>query len=113
ASLWALDVLIDEGFLYDSSIYPTHHDRYGLPGSPHRPHRLVRPGGEIREFPLAVYRRLGYPLPVGGGGYFRLYPYALTRHGLRAVHPEGRPLAGHPPPSALGPHPPPPYPGPP
>jgi len=92
-SLWALDVLIDEGFLYDSSIYPTHHDRYGLPGAPPRPHRLVRAEGEIREFPLAVYRRLGYPLPVGGGGYFRLYPYALTRHGLRTINAEGRPFA--------------------
>jgi polysaccharide deacetylase family protein (PEP-CTERM system associated) len=94
-SLWALDVLIDEGFLYDSSVYPTHHDRYGLPGAPLRPHRIVRPAGEIWEFPLAVYRKLGYPLPIGGGGYFRLYPYAFTRHGLRKINAEGRPFAAY------------------
>jgi hypothetical protein len=42
---------------------------------------------------MAIYRCLGYPLPVGGGGYFRLYPYALTRHGLRTINAEGRPFA--------------------
>jgi polysaccharide deacetylase family protein (PEP-CTERM system associated) len=92
-SLWALDVLIEEGFRYDSSIFPTRHDRYGLPGAPLAPHRIVRPAGEIREFPMPVYRGLGYPLPVGGGGYFRLYPYAVTRHGLRAINAAGRPFA--------------------
>ncbi|HJT78402.1 MAG TPA: XrtA system polysaccharide deacetylase [Gemmataceae bacterium] len=94
-SLWALDVLLDEGFRVDSSIYPTLHDRYGLPGAPLRPHRIARPAGEIIEFPMAVYRGLGYPLPVGGGGYFRLYPYWCTRHGLRAINAEGRPFAAY------------------
>ena len=42
---------------------------------------------------MAIYHCLGYPLPVGGGGYFRLYPYAFTRHGLRAINAEGRPFA--------------------
>jgi polysaccharide deacetylase family protein (PEP-CTERM system associated) len=92
-SLWALDILIEEGFRYDSSIYPTLHDRYGIAGAPLAPHRLVRPAGEIREFPMPVYRGLGYPLPVGGGGYFRLYPYAVTRTGLRAINAAGRPVA--------------------
>jgi polysaccharide deacetylase family protein (PEP-CTERM system associated) len=92
SSLWALDILIEEGFTIDSSIYPTHHDRYGLAGAPLRPHRITRPAGEIWEFPMPVYRRLIYPLPVGGGGYFRLYPYALTRHGLRTINREGRPF---------------------
>jgi polysaccharide deacetylase family protein (PEP-CTERM system associated) len=90
--LWAFDVLIEEGIRYDSSIYPTLHDRYGLAGAPLAPHRIVRPSGEIREFPMPVYRRLGYPLPVGGGGYFRLYPYAVTRHGLRSINAAGRPF---------------------
>jgi polysaccharide deacetylase family protein (PEP-CTERM system associated) len=94
-SLWALDVLIEEGFLLDSSIYPTHHDRYGLAGAPLRPHRIVRPAGVLVEFPMPVYRGLGYPLPVGGGGYFRLYPYAVTRLGLRAINAEGRPFAAY------------------
>src|SRR5262249_53641034 len=91
-SLWALDVLIEEGFVLDSSIFPTVHDRYGLAGAPLGPPRNVRPSGVIGEFPMPVYRRLGYPLPVGGGGYFRLYPYALTRHGLRTINGEGRPF---------------------
>jgi polysaccharide deacetylase family protein (PEP-CTERM system associated) len=92
-TLWALDILIEEGFRYDSSIYPTRHDRYGMAGAPLAPHRIARPGGEILEFPMPVYRRLGYPFPVGGGGYFRLYPYAVTRHGLRAINAAGRPFA--------------------
>jgi polysaccharide deacetylase family protein (PEP-CTERM system associated) len=92
SSRWALDILIEEGFQIDSSIYPTYHDRYGLAGTPPEPHRIARPAGEIWEFPLAVYRRLGYPLPIGGGGYFRLYPYAFTRHGLRGINAQGRPF---------------------
>jgi polysaccharide deacetylase family protein (PEP-CTERM system associated) len=92
-SPWALDVLIEEGFTLDSSIYPTRHDRYGLPGAPLQPHRIQRLTGEIWEFPPAVWRVCGYPLPVGGGGYFRLYPYALTARGLRAINAAGRPFA--------------------
>jgi succinoglycan biosynthesis protein ExoA len=91
-SLWALDILIEEGFQIDSSIYPTHHDRYGIAGAPAEPHWINRPAGQLWEFPMPIYRCLGYPLPVGGGGYFRLYPYALTRHGLRTVNAAGRPF---------------------
>lgn len=90
SSLWALDVLIEEGFTLDSSIYPTHHDRYGIAGAPVGPHRITRSVGTIAEFPAPVWKCLGYPLPVGGGGYLRLYPYFLTRHGLRAINAEGR-----------------------
>jgi polysaccharide deacetylase family protein (PEP-CTERM system associated) len=91
-SLWALDILIEEGFTCDSSIFPTVHDRYGLAGAPLPPHVIRRGAGKIWEFPLPVYRRLGHPWPIGGGGYLRLYPYALTRHGLRAINAEGRPF---------------------
>jgi polysaccharide deacetylase family protein (PEP-CTERM system associated) len=92
-SLWALDILIDEGFTLDSSIYPTHHDRYGIAGAPLGPYRIVRSAGAIDEFPPPVVRWAGYPLPVGGGGYFRLYPYWLTLRGLRAINAEGRPAS--------------------
>ncbi|MBL8793103.1 MAG: DUF3473 domain-containing protein [Planctomycetia bacterium] len=92
-SLWALDVLIEEGFQYDSSIFPTYHDRYGIAGAPLAPHRIVRAAGAIREFPLAVHQVFGYPLPLGGGGYFRLYPFAVTRWGMRAINAQGRPVA--------------------
>ncbi len=90
-SLWALDVLIEEGFVIDSSIFPTYHDRYGIAGAPSAPHWIIRPAGTIREFPLTVWRCWGYPLPIGGGGYFRLYPYMFTRFGMRSVNAEGRP----------------------
>ena len=92
-SLWALDVLLDEGFLFDSSIYPTHHDRYGFAGTPLHPHCIERNEGSIWEFPPPVWRVMNYPLPIGGGGYFRLYPYGLTRHGLQAINAAGRPFA--------------------
>jgi polysaccharide deacetylase family protein (PEP-CTERM system associated) len=94
-SQWALDVLIEEGFTVDSSVYPTFHDRYGIPDAPPGPHQVVRPAGALWELPLAVYRRGGYPLPVGGGGYFRLYPYWLTRHCLRALNAAGRPFVAY------------------
>jgi polysaccharide deacetylase family protein (PEP-CTERM system associated) len=92
-SLWALDILIEEGFTCDSSIFPTVHDRYGLLEAPLQPHRICRPTGCLWEFPLPVYRWLGHPWPIGGGGYLRLYPYALTRHGLRSINAQGRPFA--------------------
>jgi polysaccharide deacetylase family protein (PEP-CTERM system associated) len=94
-SLWALDVLAEEGIRIDSSIYPTHHDRYGMPGAPLGPHPLELPAGVLWEFPPPVWKVCGYPLPVGGGGYFRLYPYALTRRGLRAINRAGRPFAAY------------------
>jgi polysaccharide deacetylase family protein (PEP-CTERM system associated) len=94
-NLWALDVLIEEGFQLDTSIYPTYHDRYGIAGAPLEPHQIVRPAGTIWEFPGTVWRGLGYPLPVGGGGYFRLYPYFLTRFGLGSVNRADRPFVAY------------------
>jgi polysaccharide deacetylase family protein (PEP-CTERM system associated) len=92
-SLWALDVLVEAGFTYDSSIFPIHHDRYGMPGTPRFPHRLQSPSGEsIIEFPLSTARILGMHMPVAGGGYFRLYPYALTRYGLSKINRGAQPF---------------------
>jgi polysaccharide deacetylase family protein (PEP-CTERM system associated) len=91
--LWALDILIEEGVTVDSSIYPIRHDRYGLPGTPLGPHALQRRSGTLWEFPPPVWKVWGYPLPIGGGGYFRLYPYFLTRRGLRAINAAARPFA--------------------
>jgi polysaccharide deacetylase family protein (PEP-CTERM system associated) len=78
-SLWALDILIELGFQWDSSIFPVYHDRYGIPDSPTRPYRIRAAGGELLEFPLTTAKLLGYTMPAAGGGYFRLYPYALSR----------------------------------
>jgi len=92
-SLWALDVLWEEGFAYDSSIFPVRHDRYGIPDAATVPHRIGTPGGrDIAEFPLTAARVLGANVPVSGGGYFRLFPYAFTRWALRRVCAEGRPV---------------------
>jgi polysaccharide deacetylase family protein (PEP-CTERM system associated) len=85
-SLWALDVLIEEGFTYDSSIYPIHHDRYGMPNAPRHLHTISRLSGVIVEVPGSTVRVGGVNLPVGGGGYFRLLPYAWTRWGIRRVN---------------------------
>jgi polysaccharide deacetylase family protein (PEP-CTERM system associated) len=87
ASLWALDVLIDLGFSYDSSVFPIHHDLYGLPGATPEPHRIAAPSGRtIAEFPMSAASFLGVHVPVSGGGYFRILPYWLTRAGLRQIN---------------------------
>jgi polysaccharide deacetylase family protein (PEP-CTERM system associated) len=86
ASLWALDVLIEEGFAYDASIFPIHHDRYGIPAAPRQAHVVERPAGSIVEVPASTIRLLGTNLPIAGGGYFRLLPYACTRWGIGRVN---------------------------
>jgi polysaccharide deacetylase family protein (PEP-CTERM system associated) len=86
-SLWALDVLAELGFRYDSSIFPIRHDRYGIPGASPDPGPVTAPSGAtLIEFPMSAARFLGIKVPVSGGGYFRLLPYALTRHGLRQIN---------------------------
>ena len=86
ASLWALDVLIEEGFAYDASIFPIHHDRYGIPGAPRQAHVVERPAGSIVEVPASTVRLFRTNLPIAGGGYFRLLPYACTRWGIARVN---------------------------
>ncbi len=86
-NLWALDILAEAGFIYDSSIFPIRHDRYGIADAKTTPHKLTTPNGaELVEFPLTTRRIGNLNIPVAGGGYFRLYPYFLTRHFLKAVN---------------------------
>ncbi|HKW36630.1 MAG TPA: XrtA system polysaccharide deacetylase [Burkholderiales bacterium] len=86
-SLWALDILCEEGFRYDSSIFPMRHDRYGIPDAEPTPHVLTAPGGgRLVEFPISVLRYRGAKVPVAGGGYFRLFPYRFTRWALRRLN---------------------------
>ena len=86
-TLWSLDVLCEAGFRYDSSIYPIVHDRYGIPDAPRFPHRRRTPSGaEITEFPMSTVELMGWRLPVAGGGYFRLAPYAVTRAAIRRLN---------------------------
>lgn len=77
--LWALDILAEEGFAYDSSIYPIHHDLYGVPGAQRFPYTHACANGlELREFPPATLRFLGVNFPAAGGGYLRIFPSAFT-----------------------------------
>jgi polysaccharide deacetylase family protein (PEP-CTERM system associated) len=85
-SLWALDVLIEEGYVYDSSIYPIHHDRYGIPDWFREIRRVERAGGSIWEIPGSTMRWAGTNFPIGGGGYFRLLPYGWTRLGIERLN---------------------------
>jgi polysaccharide deacetylase family protein (PEP-CTERM system associated) len=90
-SLWALDVLIEEGHAYDSSIFPIRHDRYGIPVSGRHAYVVDRPGGRLVEAPASTTTFGGMNLPVAGGGYFRLLPYAWTRWGISRVNAEAKP----------------------
>jgi polysaccharide deacetylase family protein (PEP-CTERM system associated) len=113
-SLWALDILMEEGFRWDSSIFPLHHDRYGIPSAPRRPfwipygtaergdiaswprhsdHAGAALDGAILEVPASTLRIAGVNLPVGGGGYFRLLPYRWTWYGINRLNRvEGTPV---------------------
>ena len=84
---WAYDILLEEGFCYDSSIYPIIHDRYGFPNAPRFPYEIRHNGHKkLIEFPIGTSRLLGLNLPIGGGGYFRLLPVGLTRRGIQRVN---------------------------
>jgi polysaccharide deacetylase family protein (PEP-CTERM system associated) len=84
-NLWALEILQETGHLYSSSIYPIHHDLYGMPEAPRFP---FRPNGAdgLLEIPVTTVELMTRKLPCGGGGYFRLLPYGLSRWALRRVN---------------------------
>jgi polysaccharide deacetylase family protein (PEP-CTERM system associated) len=79
---WALDVLVEEGYLYDSSLFPVRRPGYGYAAGGRDPYWLERPAGRLAELPPATLRRFGVNLPAGGGAYFRILPYALVRAAL-------------------------------
>lgn len=84
-TLWALDILDDVGFKYSSSIYPVKHDLYGMPDAS-RFAFLASTTGKLMEFPVTTVRFFGRNYPCGGGGYFRLFPYAISRWALARVN---------------------------
>lgn len=91
-SLWALRVLAQEGFDYDSSIFPIRHPRYGFPGFARRPVRVDLGGGaSLREFPPTTLRVGPVTLPLSGGAYLRLMPWAVFRRGFEALARRGEP----------------------
>jgi polysaccharide deacetylase family protein (PEP-CTERM system associated) len=88
---WAIEVLAEMGFLYDSSIFPVHHDRYGVPQAPRCPFMAEGAERAIIEFPPATLRRFGTNLPAGGGGYFRLLPLAVMEHAISQIRRDFQP----------------------
>lgn len=82
---WAIDVLAECGFVYDSSIFPVRHDRYGIPQAPRLPFLAQGSTSELLELPPATYRLLGQNLPVAGGGYFRLFPLSFMKAGMKQL----------------------------
>jgi polysaccharide deacetylase family protein (PEP-CTERM system associated) len=84
-TMWALDVMAEEGLRYDSSIFPIVHDRYGVPDASRHPWVERRDGRELVEFPISTVRVFGRNLPFIGGGYLRLLPMPWVRWGTRAV----------------------------
>jgi polysaccharide deacetylase family protein (PEP-CTERM system associated) len=88
---WALDVLAEAGFLYDSSIYPVVHDRYGVPQAPCRPFLATGMERTILELPPVTLRLGRLRLPVGGGGFFRLLPTSWLERALEQVRQDGGP----------------------
>ena len=85
-SLWALDILAEEGFQIDSSIFPVYHDRYGIAGARRDIHFQQTKSGKLAEFPPSVFKMGWWNLPISGGGYFRLYPLAFTRYCLSQLN---------------------------
>lgn len=90
---WAFDILVDEGYLYDASLFPvSQHPTYGYPSAERDPHWIERPAGRLAEFPATTATILGQTVPASGGAYFRLVPPALVWRGLRQA--EARKVGG-------------------
>lgn len=89
-SLWALDILAETGFQYDTSIFPVMNYRYGIEDAPRWPYELTEEGAPMKEFPVSTWRILGKNIPIAGGAYFRIFPYLVTRTGFRSINREGK-----------------------
>ena len=89
-NLWAFDVLGEEGYRYSSSVFPVHHDLYGMPEAPHRPFRPNR-DRRLVEFPMSTVQFMGRTVPCSGGGYFRLMPYLVFRQAVRRLNTQHQP----------------------
>jgi polysaccharide deacetylase family protein (PEP-CTERM system associated) len=83
SNTWAFDKIVEAGYRYSSSIYPIRHDHYGMPESPRFAHRVR---ADLLEVPIATVRMFASNWPAGGGGYFRLLPYAISRWSIRRIN---------------------------
>jgi polysaccharide deacetylase family protein (PEP-CTERM system associated) len=84
-NMWAFDSLRDAGYSYSSSVYPVHHDHYGMPDAPRFPYQSVE---GLVEIPISTVRAGNRNIPIGGGGYFRLLPYVASRWAIERFHRE-------------------------
>lgn len=98
-TLWAIPILSEEGYQYDSSVFPIHHDYYGMPDSPRFPFMWSFDGSSsskaslaLVEFPMSTIKISKRNWPVTGGGYFRLYPYLLSKYFMKKVNREQKPF---------------------
>jgi polysaccharide deacetylase family protein (PEP-CTERM system associated) len=89
---WAHEILVEAGYKYDSSVFPIYHDLHGNPDAPREIHKIETATGSIVEFPPAVVKCLGQNLPIGGGGYFRFFPYFVTKMCLCSVNKQNLPF---------------------
>lgn len=103
-SLWALDILAGLGIEYDTSIFPVVNYRYGIEDAPRWPHDVDISQGKLHEFPISTWRLLGKNIPIAGGAYFRIFPYAMTRAGLRSINRLGEPVVFYLHPWEIDPH---------
>lgn len=85
-SLWAIEILQSFGIVYDSSVFPILHDNYGIPDAPRHPYQIVE---GLWEFPMSTVQIMGKNIPIGGGGYLRIFPYWLTRWGIDRANATG------------------------
>jgi len=92
-TLWALDILIEEGFQYDSSVFPIRHDRYGMPKAERFPSVIRSSNGcELLEFPMSTVRLMGMNLPFAGGGFMRLLPLGFISRVIDRINRRGQPV---------------------
>ncbi len=88
---WALEVLVEEGYWYDSSVLPLRRNASGYPGARPGPHVIRLPAGDLLEVPISTLNVFGRPLVAAGGNYFRQLPYGMATAALRQAEGEGRP----------------------
>ena len=88
---WAFDVLLEEGFRYDSSVFPIRRRGYGYPGAPREANVIQRAAGNLTEFPLATTEMMGLTIPAAGGGYLRQFPYSVIRRAFAEATARGTP----------------------
>jgi polysaccharide deacetylase family protein (PEP-CTERM system associated) len=101
---WAFDVLVEEGYRYDSSLFPIRRRGYGYPDSPRVPHIIRRPNGWIAEYPLATTSFFRYPVPAAGGGYLRQFPLGVVRRAFREASQRSEPATFYIHPWEIDPH---------